>query len=138
VEANGVAIPVKIPSESKENFVWSFVDRHLGNQSKVVGIRPEESADFATKHKWKFVEEHGSLESWQLYRNECVSFPITVEAGPPNEYAYDFHENTTNNVARPESSRDDGTQHEDLFMLLNVLKINKCPFREGIHSVMIL
>ncbi|GES72783.1 hypothetical protein RCL_jg15440.t1 [Rhizophagus clarus] len=43
-------------------------------------VRLGESADFSTRHGWKFVGKQGSQ---QLCRNERMAFPITVEARPP-------------------------------------------------------
>ncbi|CAI2166168.1 3825_t:CDS:1 [Funneliformis geosporum] len=98
------------PFKSKEDFVWSIVYRHLENQSKIIedttGIRLEEQAHFATGRERKFVEDRGALESRQLLQNERMACPITVEARPPNENAYNLHGNTTNNIAMLELSTD--------------------------------
>jgi hypothetical protein len=50
------------PSESKQVFVWSIADKHFEYQSKVIGDTTDfrESADFATRREWKFVEEQGT------------------------------------------------------------------------------
>jgi hypothetical protein len=127
--------PSETPSEGKEDFVCSIVDRFPENQTKVIefttGFRLREPAYASTGHEWESVDTNGTLGLRQLCQNQCVASVIPVEARPSNKDAYNFNSNTTNNVAMQESlSADNKAQYEkDLPTLLKLLK-DKYPFHD--------
>jgi hypothetical protein len=126
--------PSETPSEGKEDFVWSIVDRKNEYQTKVVEFTTEfrlrEPAHASTGREWESVDTSGILGLRQLCRNQCVASVIPVEARPSNKDAYNFNSNTKKDVDMQELSDDNRLQYEqDLPMLHKILK-DKYPFHD--------
>ncbi|PKB98156.1 hypothetical protein RhiirA5_431830 [Rhizophagus irregularis] len=104
------------PSESKEDCIWSIIDRYPASQSRyrdsLTNFRLKEPVHVSTGREWGSVKESRILGLRQLCGDQSVVSVTPVKEGSFNKNTHNFNSNKTTNASMPQLSDDSGLQYE--------------------------